>query len=274
MKYLTKEWFQLMQKGSYHILLVEVNKAEHFSEEYFKKVYKRQEKQQLDMEKSCYEIFNYERIYENYKGKTSKARVKWLDEFLRKDSNFELAILEQKKNFNENYNRNLRELEDNLPKEILDQVADIRLLALNRCTPKVRKLITTYCEDNIKYVHNTIEKYNTESDKSFKNQNSDIHKKLGFHDSEIISCTIDRKDIIIRISDIDGASKTGFCDITFKNFKLIGEKVEIKNAIWLYEEIYKVELGYELHVLLIKGDSLIEFGVISEDIISTKQVYE
>ncbi len=274
MKYFTKEWYQTMQNGGYHILLLEINKAEYFSEDYFQKVYKRQEKYRINMEKSWYEMCNYEKIYENYKGTTAKARLKWRDEFLRKDKSFELAIKEQKKIFKENHIRDINNLETNLPEEILNQVADIRLLALNRCTPKVKKLITTFCENNLKYVENCIVKYNEESDKSFKNHKTDILKKLGFHDGKIISWKQEGKNLIIRVSDIDSASETGFGDITFKNFKLIGEKVEIENAIWLYEEIYKNELGYELYVLLTNVDSLIEFGVIAEDIISTKQIYE
>ncbi len=274
MKYLTKEWYQAMQNSGYHIMLIEINKAKYFSEEYFQKIYKSQEKHQVNMVKSWYEMCNYEKIYENYKGTTSKARLKWRNEFLKKDHSFESAIEEQKKSFKENHHRNIKDLEENLPKEILNQVADIRLLALNRCTPKIKKLITTFCENNIKYVEDCINKYNEQSDISFKNQNTEILKGLAFHDGEIISYKVEENDLVIRVSDIDSASKTGFGDIKFKNFQLIGEKVEIENAIWLYKEIYKIEVGYEFHVLLINENRLIEVGVIAKEIISTKQIYE
>ncbi len=273
MKYLTKDWYRAMQCGSYHIGLIEINKAQYFSEEYFQKVYKKQEKHQLDMEKSWYEMCNYDKIYENYKGTTSKSRVKWREEFLRNDIEYRLALEEQKKLFSENHNRIIKDLEENLPKVILDNVADIRLLALNRCTSKVKKLITAFGEKQIKYVHDCIDKYNKESDESFENEDVDIVKRLGFHDGEIISCKIEGKDLILRVSDIDGASETGYGDITFMNFKIIDENVEIIKATWLYEEIYKKELGYEFHVLLIKEDMLIEFGVLADNIISSKQIY-
>ena len=39
MKYFTKEWFVLCQKTSFHLNLMEEQKAEIFSEEYFQQLY-------------------------------------------------------------------------------------------------------------------------------------------------------------------------------------------------------------------------------------------
>ncbi len=272
MRYFTKEWYQRMQNGCLHVLLLPINKADNFSEEYFQKVYKRQEKQQIDMEKSCFEMWNHEKIYENYKGKTLKKRLKWKEEYLQNDDEFKLAIDESKKLFKDVYNIVLKNLENNLPKEIKSQVADIRLLALNRCTPKVKTIITKFCENNNKFVHESIEKYYEESEQSFVNNSTEIVKKLNFHDGEIYSFEVKENDFIITISDLDSVS--GYSEITFKKYKLIGEDANIQNATWLYEEIYKREYGYEFHVLLTKEDTLIEFGIIAEDIVSTKKLYE
>ncbi len=274
MKYFTKEWYKAMQNGGLHIGLLVINKAETFSEEYFQKVYKGQEKHQIEFEKSWYEMCNTDKIYANYNGTTSKERLKWRNQILANDKDYKAFLDEQKIVFYENYKRILKDLEDNLPKEILSEIADIRLLALNRCTFKVKKLITKFCEENQKFVHESCEEYTKEHEKSFKNQNTEILRRLSFHDGEIYSCKIQGNDLIIRVSDIDGASETGYGDITFKNYKILSNDVKIEEAIWLYEEIYKVELGYELYVLLTKENSLIEFGVFAEDIYSTKQIYE
>jgi len=39
MKYFTKEWYELCQKTSFHLLLEEEKRAETFSEEYFQLLY-------------------------------------------------------------------------------------------------------------------------------------------------------------------------------------------------------------------------------------------
>ncbi len=273
MKYFTKEWYKLMQKGCLNVCLLEINKAETFSDEYFQKIYKRQEKLEVDLAKSWYELCNTEKIYAYYQGTSAKERLKWKTKYLSNDEDYKLAIDERKKSFNELYNHILESLENNLPKEILSEIADIRLLALNRCTPKVKKLINNFCNENQKLVHESFEKYFNESEKSFEGHNTDIFQKLAFHDGKVCSCRTEGKDLILKVSDIDSASETGFGEITFKNYKLTGEDVDIKNATWLYEEIYKMELGYEFNVLLTKEDALIEFGIFADEIISTKKVY-
>jgi hypothetical protein len=39
MKYFTKEWYELCQKTSFHLLLKEEKQAKTFSEEYFQQLY-------------------------------------------------------------------------------------------------------------------------------------------------------------------------------------------------------------------------------------------
>jgi hypothetical protein len=44
MKYMTKEWYETMQNTGFHLLLRVSKNAEVLSEDYFKKLYKREEK--------------------------------------------------------------------------------------------------------------------------------------------------------------------------------------------------------------------------------------
>ncbi len=266
MKYLTKEWYQKMQNGCLHLCLIEINKAEHFTEEYFYKVYKRQENHDIEIETFLYEIINNEKIYVNYKGSTRKQKQKWKKQFLRQDEDFKLNIEKGKKNFNDSYNRTLKYLESNLPKEILNEVADIRLLALNRCTPKVKKLITEFSKNNDKFVHECYNNYLIESSKSFGNQSSESYDKISYHDGFIHICEAIDSDLVIRISDVE----SGLSEIIFKNYKLLSDNLAINHATWLYEELYKNENGLEVYVLFEKENELIEFGVFAKEIVKKK----
>ncbi len=61
MQYMTKEWYETHQKTSFHLPLKVSKKAEVFSEDYFKKLYKSEEKawlslQENDSNETFYEI--------------------------------------------------------------------------------------------------------------------------------------------------------------------------------------------------------------------------
>ena len=57
MKYLTKEWYDTMQKTGLHLLLKVSKKAEVFSEEFFRELYEREENKWLNLEILMYILF-------------------------------------------------------------------------------------------------------------------------------------------------------------------------------------------------------------------------
>ena len=60
--------------------------------------------------------------------------------------------------------------------------------------------------------------------------------------------------------------------IIFKNYDIIKEENNICQSVWLYNEVYIKDNGYEIHILLenIKG-KLIDFIVGTDDVIYMKE---
>ena len=56
MKYMTKDWYETMQKTDLHLLLKVSKKAAVFSEDYFKELYKREEKKWLQLQSEVSEV--------------------------------------------------------------------------------------------------------------------------------------------------------------------------------------------------------------------------
>lgn len=204
MKYMTKDWYNTMQK-SYTCGILQVDKkAGKFSEEYFQKLY---EKKQEEAIKEFEEMFEYE----------------------------------------------LSEIKEKLPKEILNEVKDIRVLALNHATKDICQKITEYSENIEKYVEKKIDDYNEDLQKQFKDKIPDFANEY-FHDCFLKKATKKNKDFIIELDNV--GSFTLVTSIIFKDFEIVKQESNLKKTRWLYEEVYKLNNQYEYHILLDNGKSL------------------
>jgi len=196
MKYMTKDWYKTMQKEVFCGFMEIDNKADKFSEKYFRKLYK-------------------------------EAREKVLREF------------------EERYENRVIELKEKLPDYILNDVQDIRILALDHATENVYKQITERDEEIRFLTEKAFDDYY--EDPNFQDVNvGEYHRS--FHDSYVIGFEVNNNNCIIEL-DNEGA----FTDVTsviFKNAKIIKQDGNLLETSWLYEEIYKLDDEYEIHILL------------------------
>jgi len=277
MKYLTKEWYETMQKTDLHILLRVYEKAEKFSEEHFRKLYKQEEKKWLSLQEETHKV-EFEDVFPeefsfipvSIDGKPidpsefEKAREKYYE--MREEARLQFENPfdpeEEKKNFRRFFRNKVKQLKRSLPNEILEEVADIRVLALNRASAAVKKKITAYCRSNKKAVENALKAYSKEHRKKFRDKEPEFIDKFRFHDSKVISCRKKRNDILIKI---ESGGFTDISQITFKNCSVLKQDAPLHGAWWLYDEIYKSGDRYEIHVLLTKNE-LIDFIVYATDV--------
>ena len=134
-----------------------------------------------------------------------------------------------------------------------------------------------------RFIHEAIEDYRKEYIKNFSDHEPDLDK-AHLHDSVVLSVRQVDGDLMIALKpDITDISRLVFKDCKILNLDVfIGSKKPgsaakraailkqpepLKDACWLYDEIYPTDGGYEIHVLLDKGSfRLIEFTVWAEDI--------
>lgn len=279
MKYMTKECYDTMQRTGYHFGLRSSKQAEFFSEAYFKKLYKRAQVKWLKEAKACYEVNLAEvlpeefcfmpvdgrhlteaeqeeaqRIYAQFR---EKARAAY-------ENRAPFDPKQVKKDFKKNYRRKMKELKENLPEEILSQVADIRVLALGRASAEVKKAISQYCEKNYKAVRSAGKKYRREYERQFKEKEPDFARKLCLHDRSVESCRKKGKDLLLTLED--RGDPTEVRRIRMKNCKVLKQDAPLKGARGLYEEIFKSGSGFEIHFLMEKNWKLIDFIVLVDDL--------
>lgn len=136
MKYFTKEWFDDTILAGMCFQVKKSDKAEAFSEKYYLSLYKSQKKWFIKNEK--------------YIAKHNKVK-------------FDTVAAEAA--FEANNQENLDYIKANLPAEILESVADIRVLALGSASPSVTDAITRFCGGVNRRCEKVAEEYNSEVEK-------------------------------------------------------------------------------------------------------------
>lgn len=168
MKYLTKEWYNLMQQTYHHLGLEYDERAAFYSEKYYLELYN--EKMHMALEE----------------GFDSK---KYQDAFL------------------EGHRQYVQVLKDMLPERITKYVVDIRVLSLGKATKIVIDLMTQFCTKNKEKVKLISDKY-FQYYSSIKNDSKfEFTKKLHFHDCTILGIDIFESDLIMRIENDAETSK-------------------------------------------------------------------
>lgn len=140
MKYFTKEWFSDTILAEMCFQIRKSAKAATFSEKYHNSLYKEQKKWFVKQEK--------------FIAKHNKVK-------------FDLAAAEAA--FEANFYENLAYVKANIPEEILNRVADIRVLALGSAEGEIVNEITRFCGSVNARCEAVTEAYNTEVEKLAEN---------------------------------------------------------------------------------------------------------
>lgn len=252
MKYLTKEWYELCQKTSYHLLLEEDQQAETCSEEFFQQLKNSELNSWLELQEEVNSL---------------------MKEQAESESNIEYEPFDRERvteQFHQGFIINQEELKRDLPEDILNQIADIRVFALNKATRPVIDAVTKFCEENEKAVEATMEEYRTYFEKASASFDKEIVENFGFHDC-IIEETVEKNPSSLKLVLNNSGGFTDIKEVTFENFEIIKQDGTLEDSWWLYEEVYKVNDKYEFHALLTNKEmGLIDF-IISADKVSFKR---
>ncbi len=278
MKYFTKEWYETMQKTDLHLLLKVSSKADTFSERYFHEIYQQEESKWIQLQQEVASI-QFEDLYpgeldlnQPYEDSVPSEEQRILHQKVVETIERARAHLasrkpfdarQEKKNFRKTFRQSIAHLKQYLPSDILEMVADIRVLALDHAAPNVKRKITAYCRENRKAVDKAAKMYRAETKKNFAHRIPAFMKFVTLHDCRIRSSQKRGKDRIITLDNSGGF--TSIDRIVLKNCTVIKQDQRISGAWWLYDEIYPTKTGYELHALLQKDD-LIDFTVGITDI--------
>lgn len=279
MKYFTKEWYNLCQNTTYHFGLRADKRAESFSDEYFKKLYKKTEAEYLSMMEEVNNV-KFEDIYpeefiwepmddyvpsaeelEQLRKQYYEDREAAREAYETMDRDFDAAS--EKRKFRRMWKEKISEYEKELPGEILDKVADIRVLALEKASAEVKGAITAFCKQNDRSINKTLSDYRKYYKKAFAKGEPHFAEGLHLHDCDVLSCRKSGKNVVMDFDNSGGFTDTS--KVVFRNAKIVCMDAPLRGAWWLYDEIYKTDEGYEIHALLQKKE-LVYFTITCDDV--------
>jgi hypothetical protein len=126
--------------------------------------------------------------------------------------------------------------------------------------------IKQYCENNETWTTQRSDEYRQLYKKTFGDDPPPFIHYFGFHDCKILSFNEQGNDLVIEKDT--SVWNIQIDKVIFKNCTIIEKEGTLIGARWLYDEIYRVEHGYEIHVLLDKGTwhDLLYLTLIAEDV--------
>jgi len=270
MKYFNKEWYELMQKQFMTDGITEIPDKK-YSDKEIEELYNKELKKEIER---AYEDYNTPPddsiLKELISGEIEFNSEEWIFVDEENDTVVEPTSKEQVianlsreheeavkefnnrppfdeneviQDFKQSYKAML-EIKEYFPKWVYEEV-DNRLLALN-FLPKsaLKKLKAEEKEINKKF-----DKIMKESRKVLSKQNvpEEIQNQLSLHDARIVGFDKQGNNYVMTIENYEDK----VIQIVFDEAEIIEfEELDFENCYWLYEEIYKENNAYEVHIMV------------------------
>lgn len=296
MKYLTKAWYETMQFTDLHFDKRINEKVAYYDDDLFKRFYKRRENEFVKQEKEVYNVdprdiyapdgVSIESVLSGeYKPTVEdiilESRLTWGIELTPEDiliveitEDEKVAIQEKieafdnrspfnveaaKRQFQQMYESDLESIKK-IPEHIVDQIKDQRMFALGYCTKEIYNILKQFGKENQKYVDTVLSEYHQAQEA--QNIPESILENFGFHDCLITEVIQEQDKLVLKFDTTSGF--TTINKVVFVKPKII-EAASILSKYWIYHELYRVDGGYEVHILL-DGDEIVEFTFLCEEI--------
>lgn len=284
MKYLTKEWYETCQQTGLHFGMRVHKGAASLDEAVFQRLYKRKEKEHVKQEHEMYDFdprFMLEsdgqvmtRVDKAFSGEEITAEDQMVYHMPPEErAHIEKLIAEYdvrpafdekqcKDKYKELMEWNCQYHAENLPADILNQIADIRMFALGYCTSEVLQQLKKKSAENTQEMERVGQAYR----EAMLNQNiaDDVHRRVQFHDCKVTEL-LHADNLVINFDNRGGFTEINKLTLTAP--EILKQEGEIVGSHWLYQELYWIDQGYELHVLL-DGEPMPELIVRCTDIIA------
>ena len=238
MRYFTKEWYNDTLLAEMCFQIKKTSRASKFSESFFQYLYKAQKKWFIN----------------NQKHVARFSKVK-----------FDLAAAEAA--YDANYNENLEFVKANIPQEILEKVADVRVLAMGSASPEITDEITRFCGK----INRKCEKVSEDYDEQVEM----LAERIGWYKVNSLNKLANAQ--IVETKEEDGAFiiRTSpeytdiACEAVLKNAAVAEADERLVGAVVLHFEILPADKeGFvELNLLCrAEDDKSVLFSAVAEDV--------
>ena len=238
MRYFTKEWYNDTLLAEMCFQIKKTSRASKFSESFFQYLYKAQKKWFINNQKHV--------------ARFNKTR-------------FDLAEAEAA--YEANYNENLEFVKANIPQEILERVADVRVLAMGSAAPEIVDEITRFCGK----INRKCEKVSEDYDEQVEG----LAERIGWYkvnslnklsNAQIVEAKVEDGEFIIRTSpEFTGIA----CEVILKNASVAENDERLVGAVVLHFEILPAEKEGLLELNLLcraEDEKSVLFSVVAVDV--------
>ncbi|NLV98287.1 MAG: DUF4085 family protein [Clostridiaceae bacterium] len=266
MKYLTKEWYRKSNLTDLHFDLAILDEAADQDDELFASLYKDEEEQFIQDEREEYDYDPRNLFAEDSFDQESDlldflAEEEFIEQLIESfDKRPAFSAEKTKELFAEIYQASLDAAKENLPPEIYSQIADPRVFALGFCSDEIYNLVRDFSISNNRESMQVLEDY--EDMMRLQNIPRQLRQRFGFHDCKITGWLSQGKDLVLTLDTEDGFTSDN--RITFLDVTVLLDE-NIVRLYWIYDELYKTENGYEVHILC-DGDRTAELTLRCSDI--------
>lgn len=283
MKYLTKEWYDQCQQMGLHFGKRAHKGAHIHDEELYSRLYRRKEKAFVQMEREMYDWDPRSMLKQDGTYMVPLSKVLNEEEISEEDLIvFEMPTeqrehiqqliadydvrppfdeLEKKAEFRSRHERECESAFHPLPAELSSRIADKRLFALGYCTKELLRELKKLSKENEQQVRRTMDECGKV--RQAEDIPDSIARSFGFHDCKVTELTVD-KSIVMRLDTTGGF--TSLNKVTFEDAGIIKQDEHIEGSHWIYEELYRVDGGYEAHMLF-SGKGMPELIIRCADIV-------
>jgi len=170
-----------------------------------------------------------------------------------------------KEEYKESMEWNFQYNAENLSQEIVEQIADIRVFTLGYCTREVMRKLKKQSAENRREMERISDEY--KEDIVAQDIPYDIYSRVQFHDCTVTEL-VTGDEVVIRFDTRGGF--TNINKLTLVAPEIIKQDGGIVGSYWLYQELYRIDNGYELHVLL-GGENMPELIVHCANILAEEE---
>ncbi len=284
MKYLTKEWYRLCQMTDLEFDFTVLDKTDKQEENLFLKLYQKEEAAFIKQERELHDqdpreekntdSLLFDLLFSDLSSDEDAAILGQANEQMNQIMNeVDQALIEafenrppfdeaaSKASFEMLYQEKLDSLSDRYPKAILAKVEDRQVFALGFCTKEIYEELSSYSKEAQLKVDLVLNSHIAiEQEQEIPEE---ITEHFGSHDALVTKAILDTT-LTIEL-DNEGAF-SNVRSYHFKDAKILKQDAPLEGAIWLYDELYRIEDGYEVHILF-QGDHLIDLILTCTDII-------
>ncbi|QLG41999.1 DUF4085 family protein [Paenibacillus sp. E222] len=287
MRYLTKEWYELCQRTGLHFGMRVHRGTYELNEALFLRRYKRKEKEYIELQREMYNtdprflleqnghvFVPAEKFFSGNEISEDDKKVYQMPAEERERIDKLIADFDVRPPFDELQHRiafkdmqewDYKHQKERLPKKIYEQIADIRVFTLGYCTREVMLQLKKQSAENRREMEHVSNEYRDVI--LAQDIPHEIRSRVQFHDCTVTEL-LTGDEVVIRFDTRGGF--TNINKLTLVATEIIKQEGMIVGSYWLYQELYRIDNGYELHVLFY-GENMPELIVRCEDILAEEE---